>query len=96
MADERHPRRLFTVEDVFAIRSRGLVLVPGITLRPGERFRPGDPIVLHRPDGSRVEAEIGELECLSGRPGSLEIHVLLRTLSKDDVPIGIEVWSTGS
>jgi hypothetical protein len=44
-------RRLFVVEDAFAIKDRGLVLVPGILPSGDERFRPGDRIRLRKPDG---------------------------------------------
>lgn len=91
MPDEAPTRPLFTVEDAFTIRGRGVILVPGIAPRPGERPRVGDPVVLHRPDGSRLEAEIGGLELLHTSPDRPEIPILIRGLSRADVPIGTQV-----
>jgi hypothetical protein len=85
-------RRLFTVEFTFLIRDRGLVLVPGIIPEGEERFRVGDPIALRRPDGSFIEANIGGLEMLDPNPRR-DVVVMLKGMTKDDVPVGTEVWS---
>ena len=90
-------RRLFSVEDRFMIRGRGLIVVPGIVPRPGERFRKGDPIQLKRPDGSTLDWTIGGLDmAITNRKPyepSPEMPVLLVGLTKDDAPTGTEVWS---
>src|SRR5208337_2384973 len=86
-------RRLFTVEDTFLIQGRGLVPVPGIVPQGDERFRIGDKIRLKRPDGSEIEWQIGGLEMLCPRPRPDEVVILLKSLTKDDVPAGTEVWS---
>jgi translation elongation factor EF-Tu-like GTPase len=83
---------LFTVEDSFAISGRGLVPVPGIVPIGTERFKVGDSITLVRPDGTRVSTSIGGLEIMNPNPKN-EIVILLRELSKEEVPIGTEVWS---
>lgn len=85
-------RCLFTVKDAFAIRDRGLVLVPGIIPIGDERFRVGDPIVLRRPDGTSVDTRIGGLEMLDPNPNR-DTVIMLKEFSKEDVPIGTEVWS---
>jgi translation elongation factor EF-Tu-like GTPase len=89
-------RCLFVVEDTFFIKGRGLVLVPGIVLQGDERLRVGDPILLKRPDGSFFESAIGGIEMIYGTPPSSKqnVHILLKDLTKEDVPIGSEVWST--
>jgi len=86
-------RCLFAVEDTFTIRGRGLVLVPGIIPDGDERFRVGDRIVLRKPDNSSIDAQIGGLEMLSPNPRH-EVVILLKTLTKEDVPVGTEVWSS--
>jgi len=88
-------RLLFVVEDTFAIKSRGLVLVPGILPEGSERFRVGDPILLRKPDGSAVETRIGGLELLCPNPRH-DVVIMLKELTKADVPIGTEVWSMDS
>lgn len=85
-------RRLFTVTDTFLIRARGLVLVPGIVPIGDERFRIGDPLRLIRPDGLEIETAVGGLEMFTGTTKP-DMPVLLGGFSKEDVPIGTEVWS---
>ncbi len=84
-------RRLLVVKDTFAVKGQ-LVLVPGILPKGNECFRPGDPIVLHKPDGSAVETRIDALELLCPNPRR-DVVILLKELSKSDVPVGTEVWS---
>jgi hypothetical protein len=54
--------RLCAVEDAFAIRVGGLVLVPGIIPEGDERFRAGDRIVVRKPDGWSVDTQTVGLE----------------------------------
>ena len=88
-------RQLFTVEDTFIIRGRGLVMVPGIIPEGDERFRVGDQILLKRPDGSESVVNIDSLE-LPTPNRRHEVWVMLKNTSKQDMPIGTEVWSTGT
>jgi hypothetical protein len=83
-------RRVFNVADTFTIRGRGVVLLPGLTPINDERFRVGDPLLLKRPDGVEFCAWISGIELFSGTP---EVPVLLNGLTKEDVPLGTEVWS---
>jgi hypothetical protein len=85
-------RRLFIVEDTFFITGHGLVPVPGIVPIDGERFRVGDPLLLKRPDGSELRTTIGGLEILSPNPTN-QVVVVLKGLTKEDVPVGTEFWS---
>jgi hypothetical protein len=84
---------LFIVEDTFAIKGRGLVLAPGIVPVGEERFRVGDPLLLKRPDGSTVDVSIGGVELLCPNPRH-NVVIMLKGLSKEDVPVGTEVWSS--
>ncbi len=86
-------RHLFTVEDAFTIRGRGLILVPGIVPEGDERFRVGDRISLRKPDGSSTDAQIGGLELFASYALG-KIPVILIAMKKEDVPIGTEVWSS--
>lgn len=88
-------RRLFVDEDAFFIKGRGLVPAPGLVPEGDERFRVGDPILRKRPDGSRLEWTIGGIEmiCCSPPRPTHDVFILLKGLSKEDVPIGSEVWS---
>ena len=86
-------RRLFVVEDTFLIEGRGLVSIPGITPVADENFRVGHQILLKRPNGTQLDWQIGGLEMLSPPPPNFGFAILLNGLTKDDVPIGTEVWS---
>jgi len=86
-------RRLFTVEDTFMIRGGGLVPIPGIAPQGEERLKVGDPILLRLPDGSSRLCSIGGLEVLMGSKPRNDVVVLLKEFSREDVPIGTEVWS---
>lgn len=88
-------RCLFVVENTFFIRGRGLVPFPGIVPQGDERFYIGDPISLRRPDGSCLDWAISGIEMINCTPPRRhnEVVIVLHGLSKDDVPIGTEVWS---
>jgi hypothetical protein len=86
-------RRIFNVADTFAIRGRGVVLLPGLVPVSDERFRVGDPLLLKRPDGTELGTWIGGMELFSG---TTEVPVLLTGLSKKDVPVGTKVWSVNA
>ncbi len=89
-------RLLFTVEDSFLIQGRGLVPVPGITPVGNERFYIGDGILLRRPDGTELNWQIGGIEMFNPPSKTFDVVILLKDLTKDDVPIGTEVWSVDS
>ena len=87
-------RLLFTVEDTFLIKGRGLVLVPGIIPLRSERLQVNDPILLRRPDGSSLAWQIDALEILhGGSPDCIGTPIVVKALKKEDVPVGTEVWS---
>jgi hypothetical protein len=85
-------RLLFTVTDRFYIAGRGVIPVPGIVPATNERFRPGDPLLLKRPDGSEIYTRIAGIEMPNPNPGPVVLVTLLE-LTKDDVPVGTQVWS---
>lgn len=89
-------RLLFVVEDVFEIRSRGIVAVPGITPLPGEKWKVGDAIELRRPNESTLCSEIAGIEMVACTPPLRSFAILLKGVTKAQVPIGTEVWSVDS
>jgi hypothetical protein len=86
------PRCLFTVEDTFIIKGPGLIPVPGVVPIGKERFRIGDPLLLKRPDGTSLGATIDGLELLCPNPRG-DVVILLKDFSKENTPVGTEVWS---
>jgi hypothetical protein len=92
---------LFTVADTFTIRNRGIVLAPGFLPAAHEmsfHIRIGDPIELHRPDGSQLEACIRGIEMINAPIDVIldrqrRCPILLpANLTKADIPAGTEVW----
>jgi hypothetical protein len=75
---------LFKVQDKFLITGRGLILVPGLG---DKNATVGDPIKIIKPDLAVIETTIRGI-------GFNEFRDILvgKELTKDDVPIGSEVW----
>ena len=75
---------LFKVQDKFLITGRGLILVPGLG---DKKATVGDPIKIIKPDQTVIETTIRGI-------GFNEFRDILvgKELTKDDVPIGSEVW----
>ncbi len=84
--------KLLTVEDVFDIPGRGLIVVPGPLLdsfaSPNELS-----VTLKRPDGQVLEA-MASITFQFQTPPSREhrFEVILNGPTKSDVPIGTEIW----
>jgi hypothetical protein len=89
-------RLLLTVTRTEVIRNRGLALMPGIVFQPDEEFCAGDPVVLLRPDGSAVIWRIGSLTVRTPSPWHNDVCIVLKHMTKEDVPVGTEVWSVRS
>jgi hypothetical protein len=88
------PRHLTTIEDLFQITGRGLVVVPG----PLKSDFPGpsrQSVLLRMPDGTAIEATL-ELQHFLQSPPPKENRwgALLHGVAKNDVQIGTEVWSS--
>jgi len=79
---------LFKVEDRFMITGRGLMLTPGVG-KMGRLI--GAKIRLVRPDKTTVDTIIRGIEFFEPHP-----ILVGGDLSKEDVPIGTEVWLNGS
>jgi len=75
---------LFKVQDKFLITGRGLILVPGLG---DKKATVGDPIKIIKPDQTVIETTIRGI-------GFNEFRDILvgKELTKDDIPIGSEVW----
>ena len=86
------PKLLMTVEDSFAIASRGLVVVPG-PLTESFAGPASLNVELRRPNGSIVHAPL-LIEHQFQTPPSTERRwaCVFTTLSKQDLPVGTEIW----
>ena len=75
---------LFKVQDRFFVTGRGLILVPGFG---DKKVRINDKIKIVRPDNSTIETTI------KGISFNLDHDILVgNDLTKDDVPVGSEIW----
>ena len=75
---------LFTVAETYMITGRGLLLTPGIGDKPAKI---GDTLKLVKPDNTTLETVITGIVFNEHR------DILVgSTLTKEDVPIGTEVW----
>jgi hypothetical protein len=85
---------LSTVESAFAIKGRGLVLVPK---KPENDFlvRVGIALELRTPDGRSLRTHITGVEFLKpllGHGPCAMAFLITRDIGKDDVPPGTEIW----
>jgi hypothetical protein len=81
------------VDDIFEISGRGCVVTPGIPKGSDVALKVGDALVLRRPDGSLLHTVLRGIE-MGGAPAFPGVPLLLGSeLTKDQVPIGTEVWT---
>ncbi|WP_147442259.1 hypothetical protein [Corallococcus exercitus] len=81
------------VEQTFDIQGRGILVVPDVDL--GTRVQMELNVALRRPDGDVLSA-VALAQIPLGTFRSRPQHVLcFRTLSKQDLPRGTEVWLPG-
>ena len=81
---------LFVVQDVFAIKERGVVAIGKLADPEHARFRIGDPVEVRRTDGGVVKTAIIGVPMGMAAVGMAE--VLLRGVSASDVRPGDAVW----
>jgi hypothetical protein len=88
------PSLLLTVEDRFTVSGRGVGLGPWVDVTSFELL--GRIVVeLRKPDGSRATVEaFADIPRTNPLPTVYKACVLLVGLTKEDVPVGTEVWST--
>jgi len=90
-------RLLFTVQDVFEIEGRGVVLSPGY-LTHVDQLAYGDSVGLRRPDGTVLVAQVKSIEMVTypaDYPSEQRRSPFLigPGFTQDDVPEGTQVWS---
>jgi translation elongation factor EF-Tu-like GTPase len=84
---------LFTVVDTFQIEKRGLVVAADVK-RDQTSLRAGDAIELRRPDGSSAITRVVGIERAIPYDPERTLAILLPgDITKEDVPIGTQVWS---
>ena len=92
--------KLFTVENVYIIKGRGVLLSPGVSLEKYAKIKKDDPIELRFPDGRTLNTKIDGLEY---PPSVIRINtksdakrtsciLLSSQFKKEDIPNGTDVW----
>jgi hypothetical protein len=87
-----HTEKLLSVEDVFSIPGRGLIITPKIAVTDYRGPKGKAFFLLRKPDGSesRVLAEF-TMPFVSPPPKDLFLVCSLAGLQKEDVPLGSEI-----
>jgi hypothetical protein len=89
------PSKLLTVEDVFDIPGRGLIVVPG-PLAHSFAAPSEISVTLKRPDGRIINATASiRFYHQTPPPKEHRLAVILKGLAKSDVPLGTEIWFDG-
>ena len=82
--------KIFVIEDHFQIEGRGLIIVGRIE-KDSTELKIGTPMIICRPDGSEVETKVAGIDMSS--PPNFEFEaILVRNLTKADLPIGSSVF----
>jgi translation elongation factor EF-Tu-like GTPase len=80
-----------TIEDIFTITGRGVVVVPALLSEC--RVRSGDPIQLRRSDGTVKNTSIFSVESLNLGSGKRRpAFMLAHNIAKEDIAEGDEIW----
>lgn len=84
--------KLLTVEDIFDIPGRGLIVVPG-PLVDSFALPKETSVTLKRPDGQVLDATASiTFHFQTPPPKEHRLSVILKGPAKRDVPIGTEIW----
>jgi hypothetical protein len=84
--------KLLTVDDAFLIEGRGVIVMPGI---PAGAYKGpySRKVTLRTPDGLETAATaMIDIPRVSPQPEELYYLCLIVGLTKDEIPIGTEIW----
>lgn len=84
-------QKLFTVEDIFKIAGREGIVVVGKHQSTVPKIEIGNGLILIKPDGIKLNKEIGGIELFQTVSGIKKIAFLIKNTTKADVPIGTEI-----
>jgi translation elongation factor EF-Tu-like GTPase len=88
-------QKLFAIEDIFNIVGRGIVIV-GEAQANLPPIKLGDAIVLILPDGTEISADNGGVDRVQTVSGNKKIGILIRNLTKAEIPVGTIAFLTNS
>lgn len=88
-------RHLTTIQDLFQVTGRGLIVVPG-PLRSEVAGGADIPVELRLPDGAVLQARVSLQHFFQSPPPPPHIAAqwgcILSGVAKEQVPVGTEVW----
>lgn len=85
------PTFLFTVDDVFEIPGRYVIPTPGVPVSICG-IRNDLPIELRRPDGTTLQSKVASVPMIDPYDPKRPTVIALRGISKQDLPVGTEIW----
>lgn len=86
-------RQLFKITEVFSLENLGLVVAVDVKSKD-VNLKINESIEVVRPDGSSLKTKIAAIPMLSPyNPERMFSFSLPKQISKEDIPIGTEVWS---
>lgn len=83
--------RLLVIDDVFAIKGRGVAVVGKNDRAEGPPFFIGNKVELRRRDGSHRNAKVTGIEMGAMLSGFVDI-LLDPSIAEEDVGVGDELW----
>ena len=84
--------KLLTVEATFFIEGRGVIVTPNVPVDSYDGPR-SLKVILRRPDGQENTASVSlGIPFVTPKPRKLYYLCILSDVTKDDIPIGTEIW----
>ena len=87
-------KQILTVTDTFCISGKGLAIVEKNPKRLLKDNIIGNLIIIINPDGAKYETQISGIENFTTVSGTRGKALLVRELTKADIPIGAKVFLT--
>jgi hypothetical protein len=85
-------QELFTVDDVFKIGGRRGIVIVGDHQTDLPEPKLGSAIILIPPDDAETITEVGGIDIFSTVSGNKKIGILVKNVTKEDVPVGTKVF----
>ncbi|HVE55452.1 MAG TPA: hypothetical protein VNB22_01400 [Pyrinomonadaceae bacterium] len=85
-------QELFTVDDVFKMEERRGIVVVGDHQADFLEPKLGSAIVMILPDSTERIKKVGGIDIFSTVSGIKKIGILVKNLTKEDVPVGTKIF----
>jgi hypothetical protein len=85
-------QKLFTVENSFHLEGRNGTIISGELEPNAHQFKVGNFVALVKSDGSKLTVQIAGIELIRKFTPNRKTGILIQKLTKEDVPVGTEVF----